>query len=200
MASKNGARLLREEVTRSDLAALVALSERQVQRLTNQGVFPLARNRQGRFARAKYILGQAVPRFVKHLRETLSRDANEEFYKEARARRMAAHAAAAELTLKLQRGKLHRSDDIEFVMVRMITVIKQHLLSIPGRVMHQLVGLTDPVRINQIVRDEVERSLTELSEFKMSDIISRAAVAAHLGIDEKTLEEFERRTDGAEED
>ena len=203
MASNNGARLLTEEVTRGQLATLVVLSERQIQRLTNQGVFALARNRQGRFVRAKYILGQAVSHYIRHLRETLSRDESEESYKASRSRRMAAHAAAAELALQVQRGRLHRSDDLDFVFTRLLTGIKQRLLAMPSRLMYSLAGVSDPKRINEIVREEVEQALTEASNFRMSDLITPADRARHLGIDLAALEKIDRDREGrngAEED
>ena len=197
MASKNGARLLTEEVTRGDLAALVVLSERQIQRLTNQGVFALARNRQGRFVRAKYVLGRAVSGLHQAptgnpLRAIRTRKPT----RQSRARRMAAHAEAAELALQLQIGKLHRSEDLDFAFTRLLTGIKQRLLAMPSRLMYSLAGVTDPKRINEIVRVEVEMALTEASNFRMSDLITPADRAAHLGIDLATLDKMDRDREG----
>jgi hypothetical protein len=86
MASKNGASLLKEVITLSDLAALCVCSERTIQRLTKQGVLRLAKDRQRRIMRGRYELGDAMPRFVEHLRDSItSDDPNARAYAEARA-------------------------------------------------------------------------------------------------------------------
>jgi hypothetical protein len=86
---KNGDSLLKEVITLSDLATLCVCSERTIQRLTKQGVLRLAKDRQRRIMRGRYELGDAMPRFVEHLRDSIpSDDPNARAYVEARARRM----------------------------------------------------------------------------------------------------------------
>ena len=66
----------------------------------------------------------------------------------------------------------------------------------PSRLMYSLAGVTDPKRINEIVRVEVEMTLTEASNFRMSDLITPADRAAHLGIDLATLDKMDRDREG----
>jgi hypothetical protein len=58
-----------------------------------------------------------------------------------------------------------------------VVVIFHNTLGIPSRVMHALVGKTDPREINQIIRGEVELALREASEFDMQQITARNAAA-----------------------
>src|SRR6267143_2650070 len=98
MAGKNGASLLREIVTLSDLASLCVCSERTIQRLTKEGVLRLAKDRNRRLLRGRYVLGDAMPRFVEHLRDSITNDdPNAAAYAQARSRRMQALAESEEL-------------------------------------------------------------------------------------------------------
>jgi phage terminase Nu1 subunit (DNA packaging protein) len=166
MAGKNGASLLKEVITLSDLASLCVCSERTIQRLTKRGVLRQAKDRERRIMRGRYVLGDALPRFVEHLRDSItSDDPNERAYVEARARRMTASAEMTQLELRHKRGELLECAHVDFVVTNLLSIVKNHMLSIPSRLMHQLVGKTDPREINMIVRGEVHRALREASEF-----------------------------------
>ena len=89
-----------------DLASLFVISERQVQRLTAQGVLKLARNSKGQTIRARYVLGDAVAGYVKHLRQSIADDPDAARYQRARSRRMEALAQLELLRLKQARGAL----------------------------------------------------------------------------------------------
>jgi len=47
----------------------------------------------------------------------------------------------------------------------MITACKQRLLALPSRCCHSLQAKTNPAEIAEILRDEVEAALRELSEY-----------------------------------
>jgi phage terminase Nu1 subunit (DNA packaging protein) len=183
MASKT---LLSQQVTRGELAALIKLSERQIQRLTNKGVFALAQKRQGR---VKYILGEAVSGYVQHLRETLSRDANAEAYSSARALRITAEAEMAQLKLQQYKGLLHHSSDVEFVVTNMLTFFKQRALAIPSRISRQLIGKRNFQAIYDVIMAEILACLNELSGYDSSMLAQQtAARLAEQGVDLASLE------------
>jgi hypothetical protein len=135
MATKNGASLLKEVITLSDLASLCVVSERTIQRLTKQGVLRQAKDRERRIMRGRYVLGESVPRFVEHLRDSItSDDPNAAAYVEARARRMQASAAMTEMQLKLQRGELLERERVDREVTNVLHVVKSHLLSLASRI------------------------------------------------------------------
>jgi hypothetical protein len=47
----------------------------------------------------------------------------------------------------------------------LLSIVRSHMLGIPSRLRHQLVGKTDAREINMIVRGEVDRALREASQF-----------------------------------
>jgi phage terminase Nu1 subunit (DNA packaging protein) len=169
MASKNSHSYLREVIRLADLAALTMLSERQIQRLTAQGIFRRARNRQGQSMNGRYVLGEAIPAYIEHLRTSIEGDALETAYQKARARRMRAAAEGMELELQVKKGKLHRQDDIEFCLSLMLRSFRDRCLAIPSRVMRSLIGLTNSREANRIVGAEIEIALNELSNLSFDN-------------------------------
>jgi phage terminase Nu1 subunit (DNA packaging protein) len=177
MAQKNGASVLKEILSLSDVAALTVQSERSVQRLTKQGVLRVAKDSQGRELRARFVLDEVIPQFCEYLRELSSADPHSEAYNHARCRRMNALAEVEENALRLQSGELIEREHVMRVVSSVLYAVRNHLLSIPSRLMHQLVGKTDPREVNQLVRAEVELALREASEFDMEQIAARNAAA-----------------------
>ena len=86
-------------------------------------------------------------------------------YTVARARRMSALADIEQLRLKRIHGELHHRQDVEFLLTQMITACKQRLLALPSRCCHSLQAKTNPAEIAEILKDEVESALRELSEY-----------------------------------
>lgn len=75
----------------------------------------------------------------------------------------------AELELQKMKGEVHETADIELMVGTMITVAKRALLSIPHKLSKQLEGKT-AAEINEILKDEINESLIELSKFDASKL------------------------------
>ena len=165
MPSRNGQGLLRETVTVQDLASMFLVSERQIYRLTVQGVLRLARNKKRQSVRGRYTLQDAVSRYVEHLRLLLAtrNGAAEEDYTAARAQRMAALAQQEAMRVQEMRDELLRKEDVEFCVTSMLTRFRQRLLASPSRLMHSLVGIVDPKVINLKTTEEIHGALNELA-------------------------------------
>jgi len=72
MARKDGESVLRKVVTLSDVAALTVQSERSIQRLVKSGVIRLAKDRQRRQLKGRFVLGDCIPRICEHLRDQMT--------------------------------------------------------------------------------------------------------------------------------
>lgn len=97
--------------------------------------------------------------------QAIAGDPSEWLYNEARAKRMQATTELTQLELRAKRGELLEAARVDREVMNVLSAVRNHLLGIPSRVMHQLVGKTNPTEINMIVRDEVHRALREASEF-----------------------------------
>ena len=97
--------------------------------------------------------------------QAIAGDPSEWLYNEARAKRMRATAELTQLELRAKRGELLKAARVDREVMNVLSAVRNHLLGIPSRVMHQLVGKTNPTEINMIVRDEVHRALREVPDF-----------------------------------
>ena len=160
---------LRDVITLADLPTLLVMSERQVQRLVKQGVIPQARNKAGQFLRARFVMGEVIPRYIEHLRNSLVDDPQEMALREAKLRKAEADAERSELELKLFKNQLHTTDTIMFILTNRITASKARLLAIASRIARLLVGQTDQKKIYNLVYGEVEMALRDVSELGQED-------------------------------
>jgi phage terminase Nu1 subunit (DNA packaging protein) len=151
-------------VTTTQLARLLLLSERRIQQLVRAGILKHAFDEDtGRELRGRFRFVPNLHAYLKYQRNELgSDDITETRYLDGRARRMTALAEAEELRLALLKGKLHRAEDIEFVITQIFTGIRAKLLAIPSRTARLLIGKTDFSEIVATLQAEVEFALTEL--------------------------------------
>jgi phage terminase Nu1 subunit (DNA packaging protein) len=176
-------------IDKSQLAKLLDITPRHIQRLTADGVLERARDVDGKELIGRYELIVNVRAYVRYLR-TQARldDASESKYAMLRNQKMAAESERAELELALFKNKLHRSEDVEFILTNMLTAMKAHLLSIPSRMTRLLVGQTKFQVIYELLSAEIHRALLELSQYNpaMFGAQNRAYLASQ-GADLETM-------------
>jgi phage terminase Nu1 subunit (DNA packaging protein) len=145
------------------IAKALLLTPRRVRQLTAEGVFTRAREPEtGEFLRGRYELFSTLHAYIRFLREGRLEDPDESNYVRARTTRMIVEARLAELRYQTAVGKLHRSEDIEFIFTQIFTSIRSKLLSLPSRCARLLIGKTDIADIVAVLQAEVELTLTEL--------------------------------------
>jgi len=130
------------------IAKFLLLTPRRVRQLTAEGVFTRARDSEtGEFLRGRYSLFETTHAYIKFLREGKLDDPDGSNYIRSRSRRM--HSLAEEATIRVQilKGKVHRSEDVEFFMSNRDTAIRARILAISSRITRMLVGKTDPAEI-----------------------------------------------------
>jgi hypothetical protein len=164
--TRNGSSLLQEIVGSNDLAELLVVSPRHVRRLTQTGVLPQAKDKEGKILRGRYVLGVVIPRAFEYTRESLvSDDSDQKRYRAARAAKEEATAELAQFELEVKRGFYHHAADVEFAVTTFDTACKARLLAIPARVARLLVGMTDFKAINDLIYGEIVLALRELTGY-----------------------------------
>jgi hypothetical protein len=154
-----------QTVDAADVARFLLLSTHRVRQLAAEGVLEKAIDQSGKPLRGRFNLLTTVNSYVRYLRGKLAGGSSGvDDYTLARARRMSALADIEQLRLKRIHGRLHHADDVEFCLTQMITAAKGRLLAVPSRLCHCLQGKTDLAEIRQVLTDEVELALRELSE------------------------------------
>jgi phage terminase Nu1 subunit (DNA packaging protein) len=121
--------------------------------------------------------------YIKYLKD-LARldDASESEYQRLRNMRMRHEAEMAALKLREIKGQVLKTSDVEFIMTNLITATKNHLLSIPSRVTRLLIGVTSFQVIFDLLQNEIEVALRELSQWRVGQFAAqRAAFLASQG-------------------
>jgi hypothetical protein len=165
---------LRDVVSTSDVAALLRMERRSVQRAVKIGT--LQQTRPGYF-----ILIDVIGDYVDHLRKRLSSNPNEAALLAAKLRKAEADGERAELELKLFKNELHTSDAVLFVWSSRIGASRKRLLAVATRLAPHLIGETDQKKIYSRIYDEITMALEDVAGLTEKDFTkqNRAFLAKH---------------------
>ena len=141
------------------VAKFLDMTPKNVEKLTEKGVL---QPKQGKL----YSLVEANHAYINFLRQQNPDteevvDLNEERAKLAKAKRL-----KAELELELERGDLHRSEDVKRIMTATLINFKSRLSAIPAEEADKLASMTDKAKIFLYLNDKIKEALTELSNFE----------------------------------
>lgn len=153
-------------IDKGQLAQLLDVTPRHVQRLTGDGVLSRARDLDGKELLGRYELIANVRSYIKYLRmQARLDDASESKYIMLRNNKMAADSETATLKLAIFKNTLHKADDVEFILTNMFTAMKSRLLAIPSRVTRLVIGQTNFQVIYDLIYTEIELALRELADY-----------------------------------
>ena len=151
--------------TRQQLAGVLGVSDRQIDRLVIDHVLKPVRCR----LRGKHFrLAAAVQTYLAHReRYVTERSAGTNgAYDAARTRRMAAIALREELRLAAEQGEYLHKPELEFHFSMLLRNVRDRILAIPSRTMHQLAHQTDAKECNRIIGAECNLALNEIADRK----------------------------------
>jgi phage terminase Nu1 subunit (DNA packaging protein) len=144
------------------LATILGITDRRVRQLVQEGVINAK-------SRGKYELVKTVQLYCNYLRQKTEVDSNKQGakvdYETERALHEKVKREKADLQFKVMKGELHRAQDVENIMVDMITNAKTKLLGIPAKAAPMIIGYTDIPRVQSILQKAVEETLGELANY-----------------------------------
>lgn len=143
--------------TAAAIARALDMTEKNVRDLREKGV--LTEKRPG-----LYDLTEATHGYINFLRQSDNAETRPD-YKTERARLVKAKREAEELELKLKRGELHRSEDIEAVMTDMLLRFKSRMMALPAKLSPILAKKSDPAEVFKLIKKGVDEALEELADF-----------------------------------
>jgi Phage DNA packaging protein, Nu1 subunit of terminase len=153
-------------IDKGQLAQLLDITPRHVQRLTGDGILTRARDVDGKELMGRYELIANVRSYIKYLRmQARLDDASESKYVMLRNNKMAADSETATLKLAIFKNTLHKADDVEFILTNMFTAMKSRLLAIPSRVTRLVIGQVNFQVIYDLIYTEIELALRELADY-----------------------------------
>lgn len=152
------------KVTTQELSEILNLSKRRIQQLAKEGALVRAE-------RGKYDLPGSIQAYIEYSNEVpdeeLSKVEEETLWTRARRQK-------AELELKIMRGEVHRSEDVESVMNNMLSSFRAQMLVIPGKVAPLVLGQKDLEIVKSTIKKYVYEALQELSDYDPNVFYSKS--------------------------
>jgi transcriptional regulator, merR family len=154
-----------ETIKIRELAEILGISERQIQRLAKEGV--IKKNDKG-----KYLFYQSVKDYIDYLRELESTPQqlqeeklkNEIDYLKTRDRK-------EKIKIKILESDLHEANDVKRVMNNIIAGFKGQLQTIPYKLAPLIIGVENLGELQEIISDNINSILKELSEYDRSKFV-----------------------------
>lgn len=139
------------------LGRVLGMGEEEILSMTRRGLI-----RQGLAENGLYTIEEAAREIIAALNrpEEQRRRAD---YQSERARLMRTKRLSAEYELGLQEGDLHRTDEIELAVSRILVSFKSKIRSIPSRAAPQCAKLSSREEIFDLLKRITDEALQELA-------------------------------------
>ena len=157
--------LFSKNLSSSDLADLLGISPRWVQKLTADGT--LKKNPED-----KYNLAQAVQGYCEYLRGTSKSNQGDLDAETLRLTR--AKADKAEISVEMLLGETVRIEAVGQIWGDLVTVFRSRMLGLPNKMAAILALKEDPAEIRDLIMEEVRDALEDLARFDPEDVVERA--------------------------
>lgn len=171
-------------VSASVLGKIIGVtSDRRVRALAQEGIFVKA-------SQGRYKLQESLHNYILNLRvaNDAERATNAELEDEldletekAKHERIKRHMS--ELKYALMKGEVHKASDVQRVMTDMLVNFKSKLLAVPSKLTPQLVQ-RDKSYIENLLTDEIDEVLTELSNYNAADFYGEEYIDAEEGLED----------------
>lgn len=147
------------EVNQKTLAAALGISSRQVRNLREQGMFEFVPGTK------KYDLTKCVSEYIEFKVKAEIGSGTSIVKEKEQAEHERLKKEITKIKLRKLRKEVHEAADVEAFLNGMLLNFRARLLSVPGKVAPQILGLSDINAIIKILDDEMIQTLEELSEY-----------------------------------
>ena len=144
--------------TSKAVAGFLDLTERRVRQLRDEGVI-----QEKQFG--LYDLLDTNKRYINYLRKKNPDSGENIDYNTERAKLSRAKRINEEFDLKIKKGQLHASGEIEQIMSDMFINFKARLMSIPAKLSPILAKKSKQAEIYSILKSNIDEALIELSDY-----------------------------------
>ena len=155
-----------DETTKlKELAKVIGLSERHLQRLSQEGI--IKKNDKG-----KYLLYESIRSYINYLKEIEStpQQLQEEKLKNA-IEYLKTRDRKENIKIKILEADLHEASDVKRVMNNIISGFKGQLQTIPYKLAPLVIGIDNLGEIQEIITNNINSVLLELSEYDRSKFL-----------------------------
>lgn len=144
--------------TAKALGRVLGIEEDEITALTRRGAI-----KAGLAENGLYIIEEAAREIIAAMKQPGGRQKSADYTSE-RARLMRVRRQSAEYDLGLREKELHRTEEIELVISKILVSFKAKIRSIPSRVAPQCAKLTNREEIFDLLKQVTDEALQELSD------------------------------------
>ncbi len=155
-------------VPATELAKYIGVGTRQIRRLAEEGLLIKTSN-------GRYKLQESVYNYILNLKvnnQQVEKDEELDLDKE-KAKHEKVKREMAELKLALMKGSMHKSEDVQQVMVDMLANFKTRCLALPAKVAPSLVNQSSRAEIQETLQKEMNQLLCELKDYSPKDFYGK---------------------------
>lgn len=162
----------RVAVSATVLAKIIGVTDRRIRQLAEEGILV-------KVGHGRYNLQDSLQAYVLNLRVELEckreNQESEEILDLEREKAIHENVKRhmSELKYLLMKGNLHRSEDVQNVMTDMLLNFKTKILSLPSKLTPRLVNRQDEGYILDVLTEELNIVLEELSEYNPTVFYSK---------------------------
>ena len=175
-------------VSASVLSEIIGIGDRRIRQLADEGILIRA-------SKGRYNLKMSMKNYILTLKVAMDRGVENPDEKltleEVKAQHEIVKMHMAQIRLSLMQGEVHKSSDVERVMLDMLSTFRARLLNLPPKVAPLLVMRDNADLIRQMITAEVYEALKDLTDYNPKDFYSDEYVE----IDEYTFEVGEDELD-----
>ena len=140
------------------LSRVLGIGEGEIRAWTRRGII-----KKGVASNGLYDLEKTAQEIIAMLRGPEAREQSADYQAE-RARLMRVKRQSAEYDLGIREGALHRTEDLELALSKMLVSFKSRVRSIPARVSPQAAKMTNQEDIFDLLKQVTDEALQELSD------------------------------------
>ena len=141
------------------LAGALGLSTREVENLRKSGVIQYRKG-------TAYALEECARNIIAHCREEAKDGGSAAAdYQTERALLMRAKRMEQEYETALKDGTLHRAQDVETIVTKMLMNFRSRIMAIPAKLASRLSKESDTTAIFEILKEATDDALDELSDY-----------------------------------
>lgn len=145
--------------TNKEVAEHLDCSAEWVSRLKSQNILPNAPGK-------TLNIDQCRVAYINYLRNKARMTSNTDdgTIIEHKTRLTSAQATKAEMEVQVLSNELIRAEDIKNTWMEFVGNVKAKLLNMPAKLAHQVIGLENYAEAEELLMDEINEALTELSK------------------------------------
>lgn len=163
-------------VNSAALEKIIGVSDRRIRQLAEENIIIRA-------AKGRYKLMDSITNYILTLKVQMEANNAESVdgeidLEEEKAIHERVKRHISELKLQTMRGELHKSEDVERVMMDMLASIRAKLLSMPTKLAPILVSRSEIDFVRNTISREVTEALNELKDYNPKEFYSDEYVAS----------------------